>query len=160
MLIVSTSKYLAIYFLSPFVSSAEPKEENATYNGERNTDEGRVVVAQTILHGKTAAEGADGIADVERHLNAGATEHLAAGRKFQDEKLLRTAHGEETGGADHDQQGAQPATMGYEEDGEKRQGRAALGDASDHTRTVVVAEFATRDVAHHHAKTGAHHDER
>lgn len=136
----------------------EGEEAEGSYQCHGHTDEGRVVVAEPHRHGDAAEEGSQGIAQVERRLNATTAQHLAALGMLHDEVLLRRTDAEETGATDEHHRHAHPSVVREEEGGQQCRGGDKLQVAGESAGLESVGQEGTHLVAHHHAAARQYHE--
>lgn len=102
------------------------EQQREANEGEEESDERRVAIIQTSLDRQASTICPNCIPQVECHLHARRAQHLAAGGKLNQKKLLGTADAEETECYNAHQEDGYPAVRREEENAKQRNSHQSL----------------------------------
>ena len=142
------------------VFTMKHQETNGSSQCHRHTDERRIIISQSHRHRDSAQEGTQGIAQIERCLDAATAQHLASLAVLHDEKLLWRTDTEKAGTTDEHHRCRYPAIVREEEGGKQGCSSQKLKITGKATRLEPICQQGTQLVSYHHSQTGKYHQYR
>ena len=140
-----------------FVSPPEVKEQGEADEGEQAGGEGGVLAGVSGFDGEASCPCTERVAEVERDLDTGGSEHFTPFGMADQKELLGGGNGEETRGADDHQQYRHDWAFCQKEYGKKCHAHDPLRGGGDFAGAEPVGQAPTGQVADEHAKSCQHH---